>query len=172
MSRINYKRTFDFVDWECIYWGIKEKLIDSEDVITYADETIERNPEANCSEVIELLILDTLDRNTILSLSEKLMSKNRKTEKGKEISVRKLRYAILSEVEYCADNKKMLDMLNDIYAEFDYPRDMAGFISYMPVNDTEYNASEHSNEENESRLIEKFKFFLEKEYRELYTQDM
>ncbi len=37
------------------------------------------------------------------------------------------------------------------------------FISYMPIEDDQYNPSIHTQEENEQRLIENFNNFLKSE---------
>ncbi|MCY1354542.1 hypothetical protein D9M68_271760 [compost metagenome] len=53
-----------------------------------------------------------------------------------------------------------------IYAEFDYPPEIEGFVSYMPASDG-YDPSQHSTEENRERLITNWGNYLSKTSHEL-----
>lgn len=52
-----------------------------------------------------------------------------------------------------------LGEVENIYADFDYPSEVENFVRYMPVIDG-YDPSQHSSEENENRLFENWKKYL------------
>lgn len=50
--------------------------------------------------------------------------------------------------------------LSELYANLNYPEDMEEFIFYMPIKDN-YDPSQHTKDENMTRLLEKLQIFLE-----------
>ena len=54
-----------------------------------------------------------------------------------------------------------LEEVEGIYADFDYPDDMVPFVRYMPPIDG-YDPSSHSVAENQARLYENWKGYLER----------
>jgi hypothetical protein len=50
-----------------------------------------------------------------------------------------------------------------IYAKFNYPVEMIGFIKCMPPDD-DYNPSNHSIEESEQRMIDKIDNFIKSKW--------
>ncbi len=54
--------------------------------------------------------------------------------------------------------KQLLDILEEVYADFNYPRHMASFIRYMPIEGPDLG----SKEGNESRLIANLDDYLKK----------
>ncbi|GGY20439.1 DUF2247 family protein [Paludibacterium paludis] len=55
---------------------------------------------------------------------------------------------------------KVIGEVETIYAEFDYPSEIENFVRYMPVTDG-YEPSLHSKAENEKRLFENWKKYLD-----------
>ncbi len=164
MYSINFDRDLNLIDWSCIYWGIKEQFIEPENAIIYANKVIENNPEVNTPEIIELLIIDEVDKDTIMSLIEKMFSDKKELDNKKSSAIRTLRFILLLEIQKnITDNHDLLDEIEEVYADFDYPSDMENFISYMPIIDDEYDVSKHSSQENEQRLVEKFNIFMNNE---------
>ena len=70
-----------------------------------------------------------------------------------------LRLAWLFENREAVDDA--LEEVETIYADFDYPEDVAPFVRYMPVTDG-YDPSAHSPAENQARLIANWKSYLER----------
>ncbi|MDP4118739.1 MAG: DUF2247 family protein [Bacillota bacterium] len=162
MYKINLEKYAKLLTWSSIYWGIQKSIIKPESAIQYANKIVEVEPHIDNPEIIELLITDTQDREAILSLINNIIGNNKDKEKS---SLKILRYAILSDVQKNAkNNQDLLEKAEDIYADFNYPSDMECFISYMPVQDDQYNVSEHTTDENEQRLIDKFNIFISNEY--------
>lgn len=75
------------------------------------------------------------------------------------IEKRKWRYVILLEVKskYSDHGIELLSKLAEVYADMNYPEDMAGFIHYHPFNNG-CNSHLHSYEKNINRLCN-FKIF-------------
>jgi hypothetical protein len=57
-----------------------------------------------------------------------------------------------------------LETVEAIYADFDYPEEVAQFVRYMPVTDG-YDPSCYSAEESQARLFEKWQGYLERKAR-------
>ncbi len=59
-----------------------------------------------------------------------------------------------------ASSPDPLEAVEVLYSDFDYPEDVAQFVRYMPVTDG-YDPSAHSTEENHSRLLSKWRSYLD-----------
>lgn len=168
MYNIEFDNHFNLINWSCIYWGVKEQLIGPENAVIYANKLIEKNYDADIPEIIELLIIDEVNNDNVLSLIKRMVSDKKKLENEKAISIRTLRFIILYEIQKSiTDNQELLDEIETIYADFNYPSDMESFISYMPIQDDEYDTSMHSTQENEQHLIDNFNTFMNKEVKVL-----
>ena len=164
MYNINFDRHLNLVNWNCIYWGIKEELIDPQNATAYANKLIEYDSCADTPEVIELLIVDEPEKDVVLSLVESMFPDKKELQNKKSSAIRMLRFILLLEIQKnVTNNQDLLEEIENIYADFDYPSDMEGFISYMPVQCDEYDVSEHSPKENEQRLVDKFNVFMYQE---------
>ena len=165
MYNINFDRHLNLINWSCIYWGIQEQLIGSENAVIYANKVIENSPDADVPEMIELLITDEADKDNVLPLIERMFPDKKELENKKPSAIRILRFILLLEIQKNrTDNQDLLDEIENIYADFDYPSDMEDFISYMPIRDDEYDVSEHLPQENEQRLVDKFNIFMNDEF--------
>ena len=170
MYSINFDKYFDLINWSCVYWGIKEQLIEPKSAVIYANKIIENNPHEDTPEIIELLIIDKAYKNDVLTLIEKMFPVKKDLDTKKASALRTLRLILLLEIKNnVADNQNLLNEIENIYADFDYPTDMEGFISYMPNQDTEYDVSKHSHQENMQHLVDKFNIFIDKEFNTVTT---
>lgn len=168
MYRINFENHLNLINWSCIYWGIREQLIEPESAVLYANKVVENNPNTDTPEIIELLITDSANDDNVLPLIERMFSDKKELHNTKAISVRTLRFIFLFEIQKSAkNNQDLLDKIESVYADFNYPSDMESFISYMPPEDDEYNVSEHSIQENKQRLTAKFNTFMNEEFKAL-----
>lgn len=52
-----------------------------------------------------------------------------------------------------------LEAVEKIYADFDYPKEIEGFVKYMPTTDG-YSPDAHSSVENNQRLFQKWENYL------------
>lgn len=77
----------------------------------------------------------------------------------------KIRIAIIANLRESEKNiSKLFEKINLIYEVFDYPFDMESFISYMPTDD-DYIPKEHTQEENEKRLLSRLDSFIHEQIR-------
>ncbi len=60
------------------------------------------------------------------------------------------------------DKARLLEQIDMIYADFDYPEDMDSSISYMPVYD-EFFSSSRTIEDNRNYLLSKLDNFIEEQ---------
>lgn len=108
---------------------------------------------------IELASLNKSEAYQVGDLLRKLASSSRDENCG--LAQRKWLYLILA---WLFKNKEIIhDALGDvetIYAEFDYPSEIESFVRYMPVTDG-YDPSIHSKNENEKRLFDNWRKYLE-----------
>ena len=74
MYNINFDNHLNLINWSCIYWGIKEQLIEPENAVIYANKVIEKNPDIDSPEIIELLIIDEANNDNVLPLIERIFS--------------------------------------------------------------------------------------------------
>lgn len=170
MYNINFDKYFNLINWSCVYWGIQEQLIGPKNAVTYANKVIENNPQDDTPEIIELLIIDKADKDDILTLIEKMFPMKKDLETKKASALRTLRLILLLEIKNdINDNQDLLNKIENIYADFNYPTDMEGFISYMPSQDSEYDVSKHSPQENMQHLVDKFNIFIDKEFNAVTT---
>lgn len=169
MYKINYGKYIDVLNWNCIYCGIKNDIIEPADAILYVEELIKVNPQIDNPLIIELLIADTKDKDTILSFINKIICSDKSLNNNEKHSLRILRYVILIEFQRnIKDVHKLLEKIEAVYADFNYPSDMENFISYMPCKNNEnYDVSEHTYKENINHIIENFNIFLENEHKSL-----
>lgn len=153
-------------DWKTIYVGLSLDIIEIEEISKYAiklmsKESYEHNEFIN--EVVwgldgklkgELLskMLYELDLKDLIEGSEIW-----------NIEVQKLRYCTLKLLRKTINNnKELLEKVTEIYEEFRYPREMEGFIPYMPPKDG-YDPTKYSVDENYAHMVKIFDKFLEKE---------
>ena len=155
------------LDWYIIYYGIKHNLLGIESAREYVFKKIEEK-EALSDEELELAwkVNDSLE---VLEKIEKIPNIQLNSEKQMEIAKNKIRIAIIANLRECEKNiSKLFEEVNLIYEVFDYPLDMESFISYMPTND-DYIPNEHTQEENERRLLSKLDLFIHEQI-SLYIQ--
>lgn len=107
---------------------------------------------------IELADLTKMETYQVGELLRKLVSGS--PEKDGVFAQRKWLYLLLA---WLFENKESVpDPLGDvetIYADFDYPPEIEGFVRYMPVTDA-YDPSAHAKDENENRLFGKWREYL------------
>ncbi|MEC1581626.1 DUF2247 family protein [Bacillus subtilis] len=143
-------------DWKTLYVGLKQGWINKIEVMNYAVEYLMNHPGVQQEEVLELAWGDKDD------IEEAILNILRVEENSfYAIEKRKWRYVILLEVKsnYSDHAMELLSKLAEVYADMNYPEDMAGFIHYHPFNNG-CNSHLHSYEKNINRLCNLFQDFL------------
>lgn len=167
MYKIDCNKYFGLLTWDVICWGIEKDFIGSHTAIDYANEVIENMEAKDASVIVELLILETINKNEVLPLVYRLITEEEKQEID---AMKRLRYIVLDEIRKNEQGRELLSKAEEVFADFGYPSDMNSFIGYMPIENSDYNPDEHTQEENECRLIEELDSFLEREKRQWVGQ--
>lgn len=118
-------------DWWELLFGVENNIIGSIDVINYATYILDEGI-LGFDLVLKVAIADEYE--DVLPYIHELS--NLENFEDNQAVEDKWRYVILKELH---DKKSNCDNFNEkveeIYADFDYPEDMAGFIGYMPSID-------------------------------------
>ncbi|MFJ7637793.1 DUF2247 family protein [Peribacillus sp. NPDC097224] len=159
-NKINY-------DWRTLYIGLKLDVIKYSDITDYAVEYLTNYPDTSNQNIIQLAWGgDELDYESLLEtiLKESDISDLDLDSRRSHLEKRKWRFGILDSLKmrYQDDFEELLNKVAEVYADFDYPKDMESFIHYLAPKDG-FNPSQYSKEENEVRLINLFTVFLNQE---------
>lgn len=161
MYNINLNKYFNLLSWDAMYLAFRKEILDLNTVMEYAYVFLENRPKGKNDEVLDLILTDDTSKENILLLMNRITSDNAMDNYEKHMRI--IRYIVLSEIVDNQNDKDILCMLENVYADFEYPKDMECFIPYMPCDDNEYNATEHTFEENRARMINKFISFMHDE---------
>lgn len=158
------------INWSDIYWGIKKSLLDIKTVSKFAEDLIINNLYSNIDEIYELA-WETEDGEIVLELIKSILKKiPLQYNQDNETSMRRWRYCIVKTLrDYEVNSSVLLDKIEIVYADFNYPIEMSGFIRYMPPDD-DYNPSNYSVKENEQHLINKIDNFIKCEWNKINSQ--
>ena len=144
------------IDWSILCYGIENDLIATETAIDYTSVYLANNQDESNPDIIDLLVLEDLQKDKVLNLLKRICPTNLSDNSRKKI----LRYLILDTARNnLCEVKALLEFVEKVYADFDYPSDMNSFITYMPITDG-YNSSLHTPEENLNRLLNNFDKFM------------
>lgn len=162
-------------DWKTMYVGLKLNLINYNDITNYAVEYLSMHPETSNQEIIQLA-WGSID-SECESILEKILKEshindlNLDTESW-QFEVRKWRFVILTylKIKHQDDFERLLNKIAEVYANFNYPKDMDSFINYLPPKE-DFNPSQYSKEENIVRLINFFNDFLKRELQYLQSDN-
>ncbi|EOI06925.1 hypothetical protein UAY_00267 [Enterococcus moraviensis ATCC BAA-383] len=137
--------------WQELLFGMEDKIIGREDIINYATHILNEGI-LGFDLVLKVAIADEYE--DILPYIHELI--NLETFEGNSIIQDKWRYVILKELHNKkSDYDNFNEKVEEIYADFDYPEDMAGFIGYMPSIDGK--SMEESWQEYLNKAKENFK---------------
>lgn len=157
------------LDWAMVYHGIKKNILDTDIAQELACRKLEHNEQLS-EEELELS-WNSNNRLDVLELIEKILDSQGNVEESIERAKDKIRIAIiiyLRETE--KDKARLLERIDMIYADFDYPEDMDKLISYMPICDGSVPAS-RTIEDNRNYLLSKLDNFI-KEQQEKYRLEI
>jgi hypothetical protein len=144
--------------WSDLRFGLERGFIDEVDVVKAAVEQVKQVSDHSDAEV-ELAGLDqsNVNWNYVTNLLNDLAVRSDTTN---PIVERKWLYLVLA---WIYSQKELLHdplgMVEEVYADFGYPEEIAGFVRYMPPSDT-YSPQDHSYEENISRLFQLWNEYL------------
>ncbi|OIR03695.1 hypothetical protein GALL_141120 [mine drainage metagenome] len=142
------------LNWREIKFGLDHQLIDSAAAIDRATESLCRNEPAAKAEV-ELAGLS--HDEPVSELVDQLAQKE--PEVGEEALREKWVYVVLA---WLFENRSSfgspLELVEEIYADFGYPREVAPFVRYMPMAGPDLG----NREKNEARLYDYWRDYLDR----------
>ncbi|MCQ4087534.1 DUF2247 family protein [Saccharibacillus sp. JS10] len=161
MNTLNIKipyddlKTYVDVDWNLLFFGFEKGFVEKEAVVQHSYSLIEK--EANPSPLLLDLAWEKDEHSIyeyLLKLADPYSTDNDKNHKEKFL------FLVLNRVFENRDQyADPLELVEIVYADFDYPEEVSTFVRYMPAQFPLHN----SQEENINRLYENWeKFLLEK----------
>jgi len=158
------------VDWYVIYWGIKNKILNLDVVHDYVCKKIEQNIKISEKEIELLWESDNL--TNILGIIEKMPEFQNDIEENITKAKDKIRIAIIIFLRKTIYNiPKLLEKIDMIYEDFDYPEDMEKFISYMPIDDN-YISTNHFLGESRNYLLSNLDLFIKEQIKKYKLVDI
>lgn len=129
--KVNFDRVCDVIPnwkWGELKVGLEKSIISNKDIISYAIWVLSEDMEQFDS-VLELSIAE---EDEVEELLFNLVFKE--AEKDLEMINSKWMFAIIYDA-YIHTNSEIYDVIEDVYAEFEYPEEISGLIGYMPSDD-------------------------------------
>ncbi|MEW8027274.1 MAG: DUF2247 family protein [Candidatus Thiodiazotropha sp.] len=145
------------LEWSDVLWGYKKAFLGWRSVIDIAKFIVSRGTED--FEAIELAGITKDETWKISDLLEVLSDRHANTsiKKSKE----KWLFLILSWIYVNrSDYEDPLDMVEIVFEQFDCPKEIAGFVAFLPPTDG-YDPTIHTLEENEARLYKLWSKYIE-----------
>ena len=141
-----------FLTWNDISFGITHKIFSPISAIKHAKVKI--NKQGHYSNVLcELASLEKGD-DIHLCLDKLIEAEG---EKSIKIIKAKWLYIVLYWIyEHKSDYKDPLALVEEVYADFDYPQEITNFVRYMPLDGIDYG----DVGTNEEQLIKKWEIYL------------
>ena len=153
------------LDWAIVYYGINNNILDIDIAQEFSCRKLE-NEEQLSAEELELG-WNSNNRLNVLELIEKILGNQGNVDENLEKAKEKIRIAIiiyLRETE--KDKAKLLEQIDMVYADFNYPEDMDNFISYMPIC-SDFSSTSHTIEENRDYLVSRLDDFIDVQKKQL-----
>jgi hypothetical protein len=141
------------LSWREIKWAYKHGMFGRGMLVSLAHQ------KDDTPLVVEL---STLDKDHLWRAEDIILElANNEPEISEDEIVKKWLYIVLS---YIYENKELYDpwsKVEEIYADFGYPPELIPIVRYMPKDRSEYNPTEHTQEENLQRFFRLWKEYLD-----------
>lgn len=152
----SFIREHALLSWRDALWGYERQLVGWPCIVGVAEDRLCGGSDDPLE--IELAGLGKSETQQVGELLRKLVN-DEPYETGLS-SEKKWLFLVLAWLfENQASLSDPLGEIETVYADFDYPPEIGGFVRYMPVTD-DYDPSRHSMEENEGRLLSKWEQYL------------
>jgi|26BtaG_2_1085354.scaffolds.fasta_scaffold16958_2 hypothetical protein len=165
--------SFEFLDslsltWNDISWSYKNNILDLEYVEHYVNNLLNsgNDTDFNLSVYLDFAEGSEYDVASRMDNLFKILSENKKDIISKRWLYIILKYIYITRNSY----ENPFQLIDDIYADFDYPTDIESFVSYMPINENDLACRENENglsllKKNWERYLQEF----EEENYDLFT---
>lgn len=149
------------MNWREILFGLKEELLDPAAPMEIAAELVD--DETSDIKLVELAGLSANDDGR--QYLEALAARERE-ETLQELRAKWLCVVLAWIFEHRSEYADPLRAVEEVYADFEYPKRIANFVRYMPSDEPDLG----SRELNESRLYEKWRSYLQECWK-TYSRD-
>ena len=141
--------------WTDVRFGLDNQLLKPKAAIDKATQQL-CDTDAASKEVVELASL--VESESVIDLVTHLAKAE--TEPSNEIVKAKWLYLVLA---WLFENRESLvdplQIVEGVYSDFDYPRQIKSFVRYMPMKEPNLG----NREQNEARLFDHWKAYLDSE---------
>lgn len=131
-SKVNFDRICDTISnwkWNELKVGLEKSIISNSEIISYAVLVLSEDVEQFDS-VLELSIAEEDEvEGIVLNLAFK------EGEQDLDIINSKWIFAIIYDA-YIYLNDEIYSVIDDVYTEFEYPKEISNLIGYMPCDDS------------------------------------
>jgi len=156
---LSFCRSANRFSWSDFLWGFEREIFSWKDAIAFATLRVGERSDPTTEE-LELASLEKDDAGIVNDIVRRLASTENHEPNGVE---RKWRFLLL---KWLFENRGRVDDplgdIEQIYADFGYPRELENFVRYMPPSDG-YDPGLHTAAENHARLIAEWEHFLDGE---------
>jgi hypothetical protein len=145
------------LNWKDVLWGYRHKLIGWR---TPVDIAVARTNDGQLNDPL-VDELSVVDKDSVWRVGEILDELAEQVETSDEFSKKRWLYlSLLLLQESVGDQAMKLQGIEEIYTDFDYPEEIAGFVPYMPSTDG-FDPGKHTFAENCDRIMAKLNRYLE-----------
>lgn len=148
-------RSRSCVSWRDLQYGLANELLDEEAIIDFAVKQVELLPQPDTA-LLDLAAASSSD--PVRGLVDQLAAREPQVTDA-ELRDKWL-YLVLAWLYERRDAMAdPLGAVEEVYADFEYPEAISGFVRYMPLDGPDLG----SVEANEQRLIERWRRYLDSE---------
>jgi hypothetical protein len=144
------------LNWADLMWAYERALLTWKDLVRVASESVAKGS----TDILEYQ-LSCVDKESVWKVRD-LANELSKAQSATGVDSEK-KWLFL-ELSWAYENRKNipdpLGLVEEIYADFGYPSEIESFVRYMPVVDG-YDPVSHTLEENNRRLFENWRRFLD-----------
>lgn len=148
--------SFEFLDslsltWSDISWSYRMNIIDSEYVEHFVNNLLNSGDDTNFNLSIYFDVTEGSKYDVTNKMDNlfKLLSESQKDTISRRWVYIVLKYIYITRNSY----ENPFQLIDEIYADFDYPTDIESFISYMPINEDDF---EYTESESGSSLLRRY----------------
>jgi hypothetical protein len=148
------------LNWRDIVWGMERGCLSWRDAQAFAVHRLDFVDVNDFEIATEIYLLGKNEAARIIELANLAALKEARTVTADQPSAPKWLYLV---VKWGFENQALLpdslSFIQDVYAEFDYPKELEPFVGYLPPTDG-WEPLNHSSSENKERLLAHWKSYL------------
>ncbi len=146
------------LDWLMVYYGISSNILRLDIAQDFACRKLEHD-ELLSEDELELA-WNVTNRLDILELIRKILGNQEIRKDSLEQAKEKILLAVIIHLREKEKNiSTLLEKIDVVYADFDYPQKMESFVSYMPVED-DSSAANYTIEDRKKILLLRLDDFI------------